>query len=380
MLLGKSALKAVQAVKTARKHKMSKSSWYYSSNLGFVHTEYCTICQSYISHLSHSRHKPLEWAVILEHCERLRAERNHTDATLTQLKKDLGMINDELSSNKGELQFYQDECLKLRTELDSFKSVLDHRNQLSGEGEEIRVESISASPSRRNQKFPKTIAQLQSLMTAAHELGNVRALTKVKALCAEAHATPRELKTPLQQYLLIHWRNPELSNNADGPVQPSIKTNPRRDDPIEVWYDYLCTHQFSWPRGVRRDANNRPLLPDLKASRAVAQLRPPDIRTSSPPSAGAGPAMYRFEFMSILTDLLDQRGLYQKILDKHNVPVSPIVDLRPYSAPFPISVESVVRHLAGCGISVRAADEELEPWAHNYKMTGENSRGYQEPA
>ena len=346
---------------------MSKKSWYYSENLGFVHAEQCRTCQMYATHISHSDHKPLEWTILSEQCERLRAERNHAHWVSIRLKQDMDALNDELSSTKDRLQHHQGECLRLQMEIDSSTIYPDRQG-----AEDIPADNRSASPSgtsRRVQRGPRTISQLQSLMAAAHEPGNTRALLKIKALCAEAHATPREHKTPLQQHLLIHWRNPESPNEFGGSSQPRTKTNPRRDDPIEVWYDYLCTHQSSWPRGVRRDADNRPFLPDLKASRIVAQLRPPDV---SPITAGSGPATVRFEFLTMLTDLLDQRGMYRTILDNYRIHVSHVRNLRPYTAPFPISTESVARHLADCGVTVQSVQDELEPWAHNYKLTREN--------
>jgi len=52
------------------------------------------------------------------------------------------------------------------------------------------------------------LQQLQSLMAAAHKLGNEQAFARIKAFCAEAHATPRDQKTDLQRYLLTNWRNP----------------------------------------------------------------------------------------------------------------------------------------------------------------------------
>ena len=345
---------APQSIPTLFKMSSAAShGWYYSPELGFIHTEHCTACYAYAMHLSCSLHKPLELKVVLEHCERFRAERNQMSLVLTQSKK--------------ELEFYRDGYLRQSAEIDSLKK--STRAVHSNIPDHDDTQSTTITSSHRNTRAPRTVVQLQSLMAAAHDPGNVRALTKVKALCAEAHATPRELKTPLQQYLLVHWRNPEhdaQDSAADRINQSRSKTNPRRDDPIEVWYDYLCTHQTSWPRGVRRDANNHPFLPDLKASRAIAQIRPADVQVASPSSGGAN---LRFEFMSVLIALLDTRGLYENILDENNIAVSPIHNFKPYHPSYPITIDFVARHLADCGITVQKAREELEPWAHQYKLS-----------
>lgn len=222
---------------------------------------------------------------------------------------------------------------------------------------------------------PKTVRQLQTLMVAAHEPGNEAALSRVKALCSEAHATPREQKTELQKVLLSSWRNPTHGGGAPPSVpippaplrtparvgshwSPLIKMNPRADDPAEVWYEYLCTHQASWPRGVRRDTHNKPVLTDLKASRTVARLRP-----EADSSENTAP---RVEFIACVTKLFSTSGAYQEHVRVKNFRIAPNVSLRPYRGPATITVEDVVRHFADCGVTVDAAAQELEPWAQNY--------------
>ncbi|KAF9463885.1 hypothetical protein BDZ94DRAFT_1235760 [Collybia nuda] len=225
---------------------------------------------------------------------------------------------------------------------------------------------------------PKTIRQLHALMTAAHQPGNEAALSRVKVLCSEAHATPREQKTELQRVLLSTWRNPTPGGGVPPsivtstpplrtPVRPgghspsTIKMNPRVDDPVEVWYEYLCTHQASWPRGVRRDARNKPILADLKASRTVARLRP-----EADPAGNTAP---RAEFMACVVDLFSTPGAYQNRIETTNFKVAPATTIRPYRGPAAIAVEDVVRHLADCGITFDAATKELEPWAQNYRTS-----------
>ncbi|KAF8637499.1 hypothetical protein AX17_002784 [Amanita inopinata Kibby_2008] len=68
------------------------------------------------------------------------------------------------------------------------------------------------------------LAHLQALMKAAHS-GDDSALTRVRSFCASAHQTPRDQRTELQRYALIHWRNrprsasdPGQSTSLDGSV------------------------------------------------------------------------------------------------------------------------------------------------------------------
>lgn len=232
--------------------------------------------------------------------------------------------------------------------------------------------STSAPPIQSSfPHHPKTVRQLQALIAAAHEPGNEAALNRVKALCSEAHATPREQKTELQKILLSSWRNPTSVSTHPAPLRtpvrsgsrwsPPIKMNPRADDPVEVWYEYLCTHQASWPRGVRRDARNRPVLADLKASRTVARLRP-----DTDPSGNTAP---RAEFMACVTELFSTPGAYREQIKVNNFRIAPTVSLRPYRSPTTIAAEDAVRHFADCGVTVDAATQELEPWAQNYQAS-----------
>ncbi|KIL59566.1 hypothetical protein M378DRAFT_14699 [Amanita muscaria Koide BX008] len=342
--------------------------------MDFVH-QHCTICQAYVTHVA-SVGKPPAWTIVLQHLERLRAERNELSATVDDSTREKDAMNAEFNLTKQRLEYYQNECIRLRLEIDTLKT---SPNPSPAQRDSITTPSAAAvtvpaaspqlPPSLRrnnnNRGNPRTIAELEDLMRAAHEPGNFRALNKIKVMCAEAHNTPREQKTPVQQHLLIHWRNPEGSNDTGGhppsPTQGSrLKTNPRRDDPVEVWFDYLSTHHISWPRGVRRDSNDRPYLPDLKASRTVAQLRPNDATTEPA-------AMIRFEFMQTVTDIFERQRFYKAILDKYHIEVSPVTDLRPYHFPPPITIESVARHFAQCGVTVHQAQEEIEQWARNYK-------------
>jgi hypothetical protein len=236
-------------------------------------------------------------------------------------------------------------------------------------------------------------------MAAAHKPGNERALAKVKVLCGEAHATPRELKTDLQRYLLSNWRNPTPSSSngtASPPMLPPapptapaamlnrsrsgsntvlgsssstaafnahpVKNNPRIDDPVEVWYEYLCTYPSCCPRGVRRDSRNRPHLPDLRASRLVARLRPELSQGNSQQLA------VRADFMTRVVALFSVPSAYAKKIKAGGLVVAPVVMYRAYSMGVAgtLCEADVVRHFTQCGVTVAVAENELEPWAMHY--------------
>ncbi|KAF8896530.1 hypothetical protein BD779DRAFT_1496354 [Infundibulicybe gibba] len=232
----------------------------------------------------------------------------------------------------------------------------------------VAAHSITNPYTGRN---PKNIRQMQALMTAAHKPGNDGALAKVKALCADAHLTPREQKTDLQRFLLSNWRSPSGSGTADVHApQPSVvmRTNPRVDDPPEVWYEYLSVHQGSWPRGVRRDAHSRPIMSDLRASRTVARLRP-EAETSGPGNTSPATGISRVEFMARVVQLFSAPGMYKFFVEKEDILIATTIAFKPYKGSPDITVRELVRHFADCGVTIEAAEREVEPWAKSYQAS-----------
>lgn len=224
----------------------------------------------------------------------------------------------------------------------------------------LRAAIAQAPGPLRNNRFPRTLQDLQWLMKAAHKPGNDMHLAKVKSLCAEAHATPREGKTELQKVLLSKWRNPEGIAQASS---LEVKMNPRIDDSVETWYSYLCMHQGSWPRGVRKDLLGQPIMSDLRASRMISRLRPEaGLKSSSP-----NPLVSKAAFMQQVIFLFSRPGAYHRILVGSGITVAQTLSYLPFhERTGPITVENLVRHCAACGITVQMAAQDFEPWASNY--------------
>ena len=215
----------------------------------------------------------------------------------------------------------------------------------------------ASSLSGNNNEFPRNLQDLHWLMEAAHEPGNGMYLAKVKALCAEAHSTPTERKTELQKVLLSKWRNPIPLGVAE------VLMNPRIDDSVDIWYYYLCVHQRSWPRGVRKDLLGRPIISDLRANRIISRLRPIESSSSNPVTS-------RRAFVQRVVYLFSRPGAYQQILVVNDIDVAHSLSyLRFYERAWPITIENIVRHFAACGITVKMAMRDFEPWARNYLET-----------
>lgn len=215
--------------------------------------------------------------------------------------------------------------------------------------------------SHKPPKPAKSIKQIQSLIKAAYQPGNYQALTKVKALCSEAHRTPREQKTEVQRYLLSTWRTPDWDHPVSVPRLPAPLNNPRLEDPVESWVAYYAANPSSCPKGIRRDADGRPFTTDMRASRTVARLRPV-VFPSDPDSRET-----RQKFMAVVTELFSEPGAYENILRRAAFSVSPQLGYVPYAgAADALSKESVARHFAACGVTIPMADNELGPWAREY--------------
>lgn len=208
-------------------------------------------------------------------------------------------------------------------------------------------------------KTPKTIKQVDTLLKDANKPGNIEHYKKVKELCAEAHAAA-DMRTNLQKYLLVKWRTPEWVKGTQGssstlPVTPPL--NPLRDDPPEKWVEYYAIFPASIPSGVRMDADGKPRLSDMKASRTMARLRP-EMMVDGPTTAQA-----RLQFKETAIYLFSDAQRYRQ-LTRNGKDIAPQAVYEPFVGSLDsITTENVARHFAACGISVKAACEEMEPWA-----------------
>ncbi|KAK7019811.1 hypothetical protein VNI00_017900 [Paramarasmius palmivorus] len=209
-------------------------------------------------------------------------------------------------------------------------------------------------------RSPETERALRELMGTARRM-DVRALTRIKKMCREAHATPRHSKSWAQTFILSEWRNPpELAPPSTRDVSNPALPNPRMGDSFESWFHYYSVHIGALPRGVRRDTLGKPWKPDLRASRLAAQLRP--LQTS--------PTATRTEFNYFLIELLGIRGEYQSMVRRLGFQIASELSPKPYSGPSPVAIEDVVSHMAACGISIETVTDDLEPWSWQYKAAG----------
>lgn len=204
-------------------------------------------------------------------------------------------------------------------------------------------------------KYPKTMKELKDLMELAREPTSegTAALSIVKNYCSRAHNTPREQKTFMQRWVLMNWKNPHATDSSASTAAADAKPNPRIDDPVDVWYEYLCAHPHSWPKGVRKDGLNRPIMSDLIANRAVARMRPTESAAS------------RTDFVAHVTDIFAIPGMYKQLLEENGLTVTPGVSYQPFAGP--INVETIVRHFAESGLTPAEAMKNFEPWAKHYK-------------
>ncbi|KAH7912326.1 hypothetical protein BJ138DRAFT_805120 [Hygrophoropsis aurantiaca] len=221
--------------------------------------------------------------------------------------------------------------------------------------------TIVSPPNQKSTKPAKSIKQIQSLIKAAHQPNNYSALTKVKALCSEAHKTPREQKTEVQRFLLSTWRTPDWEHPTSQPKLPTPLNNPRLEDPVETWVAYYSANPSSCPKGIRREVDGRPVLSDMRASRTVARLRP-IVHQNDAETREA-----RQRFMAVVTELFSVPGEYENILRRGPFSVSPHISYTPYvGAANEISAVEVAAHFAACGVTITVADNELLPWAREY--------------
>ncbi|KAJ3795708.1 hypothetical protein GGU11DRAFT_791141 [Lentinula aff. detonsa] len=229
----------------------------------------------------------------------------------------------------------------------------------------------------------ETRTTLRSLFETAHA-GDADALVKCKALCREAHLLNTQARTYGMRFVLIHWKKPSANivssrgeqschrnrrqSNAPAATDSSgtsdaivALSNPKMTDPPEMWYEYLKTHSRSWPNGVRRQDNGNPWMPDLRASRIFAQLRP-NIDTSQ--------HQVRNQFTIAVLSLFTHRGRYKTLVRQLGLRVSSLPNYVPFTfnRSETCSEEDVARHYASCGVTVKEVENEIEGWAVQHKL------------
>jgi len=227
------------------------------------------------------------------------------------------------------------------------------------------------APGGRTIKTPKTIKQMSVLLKEAHEPGNIDHYKRVKELCAEAHAA-KDRRTEVQKYLLVKWKTPDWVRKpqASNSVNTLPPTNPLRDDPPEDWVAYYAVFPDSWPLGVRRDIDGKPLLSDMTASRTVARLRP-EMVIDEPTTRTA-----RLQFKETVISLFSAPRAYQQALIRNDATVAPQITYHPFMGPLEdITLDGVARHFAMCGITVAVAERELGPWARECQRVWNTTKG-----
>ncbi|KAF9453478.1 hypothetical protein P691DRAFT_800741 [Macrolepiota fuliginosa MF-IS2] len=204
-------------------------------------------------------------------------------------------------------------------------------------------------------RHPRTMKELKDLMDLAREQTSdgAAALSIVKSVCSRAHGTPRDSKTFMQKWILMNWKNPYTATTASSIQAADVKPNPRIDDPVEVWYEYLCAHPHSWPKGVRKDGIGRPIMSDLVANRAVARMRPTEL------------AALRNDYIAHVTDMFAIPGKYKQLLEENKFVIASKISYEPFTGP--VSSETVARHFAESGFMPADATNNFEPWAKHYK-------------
>jgi len=215
---------------------------------------------------------------------------------------------------------------------------------------------------RRRPKPVKNLKEMNMLIRAARESGNWAALTKVKRLLREAHATAKGERTSVQNHLIEKWRTVEWDDGSRPPRHsraPKRPRDPHKEDPPEVWQAYYaaCPELLIPSLGIRRDDEGVPLLSDVKAVRTVSRLKPE--KALSTPEALKN-------FKTAVARLFLVHGAYQESLMRLGVTVADQVTYGPYDGPPDATFDDVASHFAACGITYVMADIEMGPWAREY--------------
>jgi hypothetical protein len=209
-------------------------------------------------------------------------------------------------------------------------------------------------------------------MALAQNPINVAEYNAVKAFCSQAHHTPAELRTPLHRVVLTRWRNPTV---VRGGRDPGLN-NPTIQDSVDDWYHYLCSHQASWPRGIRWGKDGLPIKQDIELRLLVSRLRPEAKIRGAEKEADGRELAQNNSFYTSVFDLFADDGLYRQIVEKHRLTIPRLPSPSP-TIPFPdtvVTAEAIALHFARAGVSVDFAEKTLGPWARATKASDEERK------
>jgi hypothetical protein len=338
--------------------------WEFHHKYGIIHGWLCTICQDYISHLrdfyNHPRYQksPNSSKGLYEAFYRdgLREGITFGKAHADSLQAELLRVEGERRVASEKLLSQQMECIGLREKVKSLQKEL----------EDLQPTPTPTVVPPKGPTDPQVISQ------AAPRGPFSLATTGARNLHRPSLSLDMSVLRPRPQ---AHAPMVSVGTASSGSTDPeSPKTNPRLQDPVEVWYEYYSTHRKSWPRGVRRDLRHRPILSDLRADRAIARfrpdivLRPVEVAIQNNPDPNGFPAPSpRNQFKNMIVELFSQPGFYSKLLVQMNLSVSAVTVYERYTGSFPMKMEELVEFLAKSGITPQMVSSDFEPWAKNYR-------------
>ncbi len=238
----------------------------------------------------------------------------------------------------------------------------------------------------------------EQIFNAAQTPGNHEAVDKCKAVTTAANRARQERRelTSAQRSALNQWRVPQWVRDEDRrnsgratnmsagtsgylthPALVAARANPQTpisitplsatvedmpnirrpgmgppqsNDPPERWAAYYHYERrvHAPPAGISDPLNLR----QVRGWRAMRALSPNES------SAGASFNRQRTLFHHRFCELLAVPGLYRSTLLRESINITPTVNFRPLSGSIDnLTVETVARHLAGCGFSYAWADD-----------------------
>ncbi|KZP27411.1 hypothetical protein FIBSPDRAFT_853603 [Athelia psychrophila] len=195
---------------------------------------------------------------------------------------------------------------------------------------------------------------MDSLMKAANQPENHDQVTFIKALVGEAMLATD--KSHLQRYLVKNWKTPVWKGGRGAAPTVSI-AQPQRHDPPETWLAWYEVHPQQFLVGIRRDTQNKLFLSDIRASRLIARLRPITVKGDQ----ASRECQIQFDQLSI--ELFSTPHRYEQVLTTLGSAIAKEAAHVAYGGPpTDVTLESVGRHFAACGISLETAEQVLGPW------------------
>ncbi|KAI9059529.1 hypothetical protein FKP32DRAFT_1679613 [Trametes sanguinea] len=241
-----------------------------------------------------------------------------------------------------------------------------------------------SATSRNAPPLPSTVNDLRAVIEAAQIPGPIglNAVAKLRhwsRLTKDRGYQQNAVSRELNAYRVPQWfkeeYEPERLDRERHRPSGSTQPEPKPEDGVDAWMQYLATHTALFPRHVRRAPNG---APDPVTTQGYVWVN--QIATMPLSFEADSRKKTRNHLFRVLAQLFQSSEHFAAELARVSVTPAPTFRVTAYDGPIPPTVDSVLQHVALCGFTPARVEPSLAAWADLYQSSAPPSRTAAEPA